>query len=260
VLVAPGPDEGLFTAALPRHDGHTPFFSAVPALSELFLDPRSVSEVGGVPLIPLGRVTRRRHAFPGKRVLDLACSALLVLASAPLLVLVALAIKLDDGGPVFYRQPRTGRDNRTFRMLKFRTMVVDADRMLDQLRERSITDGLLFKMHDDPRITRLGRLLRRTSLDELPQVLNVLRGEMSLVGPRPAIPYEVANYEAWQRERLEVLPGITGLWQVSGRNRLSYVDMCKLDIAYVHSRTLRQDLRILLRTPWAMFVDRGGAS
>lgn len=206
-----------------------------------------------------------------KRAMDFIGAAALLTLSLPLWVAIALAIKLSSPGPVFFRQERVGLRGSSFTLLKFRTM---HDGVSDALHRAFVTEMIVsgitsvdaaptagaFKLAADHRITRLGRLLRRTSLDELPQVLNVLRGEMSLVGPRPAIPYEVANYEAWQRERLEVLPGITGLWQVSGRNRLSYVDMCKLDIAYVHSRTLRQDLRILLRTPWAMFVDRGGAS
>jgi lipopolysaccharide/colanic/teichoic acid biosynthesis glycosyltransferase len=206
-----------------------------------------------------------------KRGLDLIGATVLLVLTVPLWVAIAVGIKLTSAGPIFFHQERIGFKGAPFTLLKFRTMhhgVSDAphrafitNMILSGITSVDATpaDGT-FKLAADHRITRLGRLLRRTSLDELPQLLNVLRGEMSLVGPRPAIAYEVANYEPWQRERLHVLPGITGLWQVSGRNRLSYVEMCKLDVDYVRNRTLMQDVRIMLRTPWAMFVDRGGAA
>ena len=205
-----------------------------------------------------------------KRGLDLIGASALVIVSLPLWVAIAIGIKLTSAGPVFFRQERVGLKGSTFTLLKFRTMhdgVSDAPHraFITQMIVSNMTsvdatpDDGAFKLAGDHRITRIGRLLRRTSLDELPQLLNVLRGEMSLVGPRPAIAYEIDSYEPWQRERLDVLPGITGLWQVSGRNRLSYNEMCKLDVEYVRHRTLIQDIGIMLRTPWAMFVDRGGA-
>lgn len=258
LLVAPGPKEALLTAALPRHHRAAPFFSTVPPLAELFLDPKSAYEVGGIPLVPLGRVTRARRTFPGKRAVDLVVGGAMALASLPAIVVVALAIKLDDGGPVFYRQSRVGRDGRPFKMLKFRSMVVDADSMLTRLAEDNITDGLLFKLRDDPRITKVGRLLRRTSLDELPQVWNVLTGTMSLVGPRP-LPVEADEFSPADAERHTVLPGITGYWQLSGGPELTYREMVRLDLAYIRSWSLWLDLRLLVRTVPAM-VRRHGAS
>jgi exopolysaccharide biosynthesis polyprenyl glycosylphosphotransferase len=259
VLVAPGPEDALITSALPRHDsGRAPFFSTVPPLAELFLDPRSVSEVGGIPLIPLGRVTRARRTFPGKRVLDVVLAGLMALLLLPFALVVALAVKLDDGGPVFFRQSRVGRDGASFPMLKFRTMVVGAEHMLADLCAANMTDGLLFKMHDDPRITRVGRLLRKTSLDELPQLWNVLQGTMSLVGPRP-LPVDVDEFAPMEAERHTVLPGITGYWQLSGGPELTYPEMIRLDLAYIRNWSMWLDLRLLLRTIPAMLHRHGAA-
>jgi exopolysaccharide biosynthesis polyprenyl glycosylphosphotransferase len=258
VLVAPGPEEGLLTSALPRHDTDAPFFSTVPPLAELFLDPRSVSEVGGIPLIPLGRVTESRRTFAGKRALDTVVAALMGLVLLPLAVAVALAIKLDDGGPVFYRQSRIGRNGASFPMLKFRTMVVGADTMLAGLGEDNISDGLLFKMRNDPRITRVGRLLRKTSLDELPQLWNVLTGTMSLVGPRP-LPVNAEDFAPMEAERHTVLPGITGYWQLSGGPELTYGEMIRLDLSYIRNWSLWLDFRLLMRTVPAMLHRHGAA-
>jgi lipopolysaccharide/colanic/teichoic acid biosynthesis glycosyltransferase len=183
-----------------------------------------------------------------KRVVDL----LLIMLSLPFVVLyfaiIGLLIKLDSPGPVFYKHPRVGRDGRLFDMFKFRTMVVGADQMQEDLAALNEADGPLFKIKEDPRRTRLGAFLRRTSIDELPQVINVLRGEMSLVGPRPGTPTEVEQYEAWQRERISVRPGLTGLWQVSGRSNIPFAEMVLLDIFYIENWTLDLDVRILLQT------------
>jgi lipopolysaccharide/colanic/teichoic acid biosynthesis glycosyltransferase len=170
---------------------------------------------------------------------------------------VALAIKLDSPGPIFYRQQRVGKHGRRFWMLKFRSMRQDADRLLDTLRAHNEASGPLFKMRRDPRITRVGRLLRRWSLDELPQLFNVLRGDMSLVGPRPPIPAEVEEYEDWQHGRLRAVPGITGLWQVSGRSEVPFHDMVRLDLHYIRNWSLGLDLVILLRTIPAVLTSRG---
>jgi exopolysaccharide biosynthesis polyprenyl glycosylphosphotransferase len=258
VLVAPGPEEALLTSALPRHDADAPFFSTVPPLAELFLDPRSVSEVGGIPLIPLGRVTESRRTFAGKRALDTVVAGLMAVLLLPVAVAVALAVKLDDGGPVFYRQSRVGRNGVSFAMLKFRTMVVGADRMLADLGQDNISDGLLFKMRDDPRITRAGRLLRRTSLDELPQLWNVLTGTMSLVGPRP-LPVNAEDFAPMEAERHTVLPGITGYWQLSGGPELTYGEMIRLDLSYIRNWSLWLDFRLLMRTVPAMLHRHGAA-
>jgi len=163
---------------------------------------------------------------------------------------------LDSPGPVLFRQPRAGRYGRPFTVFKFRSMYVNAEAELEKLRARNEASGPLFKLRDDPRRTRVGRLLRETSLDELPQLLNVLRGDMSLVGPRPAILSEVAQYQDWHLKRLEVLPGITGLWQVSGRSDLTFDEMVMLDIYYGENWSLGLDLRIILRTvPQVLFGE-----
>ncbi|MEV6491781.1 sugar transferase, partial [Actinoplanes sp. NPDC051633] len=175
--------------------------------------------------------------------------------SAPLLLAIAIWIKADSGGPVFFRQTRVGRGGELFRMVKFRTMRVDAEHRLPAMREHNESSGVLFKIRDDPRITRSGRLLRRHSLDELPQLINVLMGQMSLVGPRPPLPGEVEQYPHDMRRRLVVKPGMTGLWQVSGRSDLSWEDSIRLDLRYVENWSLTVDLVILMRT--ALVVTRG---
>lgn len=175
----------------------------------------------------------------------------------PLLGSIALAIKLDSPGPALFRQLRVGKGGRQFWCYKFRSMHQGAENDLEQLKAYNEADGPLFKMRNDPRQTRVGRWLRRTSLDELPQFYNVLRGEMSLVGPRPPLPSEVAQYEAWQMRRLEVAPGITGMWQVSGRSNLTFDEMCLLDIYYIENWSPSLDLKILLQTVPEVFTGSG---
>ncbi len=200
-----------------------------------------------------------------KRVLDLVLLVPILLVAGPLMALVALAIWLCDGRPILFRQVRLGMGGRPFEMLKFRTMRPASDaahreyaaRWIEQGRPFSDGDGAVYKMADDPRITRLGAILRRFSLDELPQLINVVRGEMSLIGPRPAIPYEVEHYQPWHRRRLEAPPGLTGLWQVSGRNRLSFDEMVRLDIDYIDHWSVARDLAILARTPRAVLAGEG---
>ena len=204
--------------------------------------------------IPLNRVER---VF--KRALDLGVSSvLLVLGSIPGLLLLA-AIKLDSRGPVFYKQQRVGKNGRRFFMYKFRTMVSNADALLEELEDKNEkgTNGQLFKMKADPRITRVGRFLRKWSLDELPQMINVYKGEMSLVGPRPPLPREVENYHSEHYCRLKGLPGITGLWQVSGRSDLSFDEMVKLDRYYLDNWSLRLDLGIMLKTFLVVLARKG---
>jgi exopolysaccharide biosynthesis polyprenyl glycosylphosphotransferase len=176
---------------------------------------------------------------------------------APLLAIIAFAIKIDSMGPVFYRQERVGKDGRRFNMLKFRSMCEDAELRLGTLKQHNEATGPLFKMRCDPRVTRVGRILRRWSLDELPQLLNVLRGEMSLVGPRPPLPAEVEQYEDWELGRLRAVPGLTGLWQVSGRSEVPFHDMVRLDLHYIRNWSLALDLEILLRTIPAVLSNRG---
>jgi exopolysaccharide biosynthesis polyprenyl glycosylphosphotransferase len=213
-----------------------------------------VQRLAGRPY--LGFVTAARVSWT-KRVMDVCLTTLGLVCIAPLFGIIALAVKLDSDGPVFYRQERVGKNGRTFWMLKFRSMRQDADKLLEELRERNEAIGPLFKMRDDPRITRVGKLLRRWSLDELPQLLNVLKGEMSLVGPRPPLPSEVAKYEDWEFGRLRTVPGITGLWQVSGRSEVPFKDMVRLDIHYIRTWSLGLDLEILMRTVPAVLTNRG---
>lgn len=205
-------------------------------------------------------VLARRGGFyltVGKRMLDLvgACVAMLVLS--PVMLLVALLVKLESRGPVLYRSTRIGKDGRPFEFLKFRSMVDGADRNRHTLSHLNEMDGPTFKISRDPRVTRVGRLLRVTSVDEIPQFLNVLRGEMSLVGPRPPIPEEVAQYEPWQCRRLDVRPGITCLWQISGRSTLSFKEWMRLDLEYIKHQSFWLDLRILLRTIPAVLSREG---
>lgn len=192
-----------------------------------------------------------------KRAVDLVTLSVGLIALAPVLSVIAIAIKLDSPGPVFYRQERVGKDGRRFKILKFRSMCQDADRRLETLKQHNEATGPLFKIRHDPRVTRVGGLLRRWSLDELPQLLNVLRGEMSLVGPRPPLPSEVEQYEDWQLGRLRAVPGLTGLWQVSGRSLVPFHDMVRLDLHYIRNWSLALDLEILLRTIPTVLSNRG---
>ena len=224
----------------------------VPDLLQLSLNRVEFSNMAGVPVLGVrdmaafGHINRMGRVL--KRVLDLAIITLLAVPTLLVMALVALIIKLDSSGPVFYTSPRVGREGRVFNMYKFRSMVADADEQKESLRELNEADGPLFKIKNDPRQTRTGRLIRRLSLDELPQIYNVLLGQMSLVGPRPPLPEEVALYEAWHHQRLAVVGGMTGLWQVSGRSDLSFDELCLLDIYYIENWTLGSDLRILLQT------------
>jgi lipopolysaccharide/colanic/teichoic acid biosynthesis glycosyltransferase len=188
--------------------------------------------------------------------LDLTLSVLALPLLLPLMALCALAIVCTDPGPIFFVQLRTGRGGRRFPMVKFRTMVREAERIKRDLTHLNTKGGPDFKIRDDPRVTRLGRLMRRTSLDELPQIWNVLKGEMSLVGPRPTS-FDASTYDLWHTERLEVAPGVTGLWQVGGRANLEFDDRVRLDITYARSRGLALDLQILAKTVAAVWRGSG---
>jgi exopolysaccharide biosynthesis polyprenyl glycosylphosphotransferase len=192
-----------------------------------------------------------------KRAFDLVASVTGLLLLSPLVGAVALTVRMTSSGPVFYRQRRVGQRGRPFTMLKFRTMRDGADAEVAELRLKHGMNDLMFKLRDDPRITRVGRLLRRFSIDEVPQLLNVARGDMSLVGPRPPLPEEVAEYEDWQFDRLEVPPGITGLWQVSGRSELSFDECVRLDLFYIENWSLAYDIYIVAKTLPVLFTRRG---
>jgi lipopolysaccharide/colanic/teichoic acid biosynthesis glycosyltransferase len=190
---------------------------------------------------------RTRGYLAAKRILDLALCSVLLVVAIPVIIACTLAIRLDTPGPVFIAQPRTGRDGRRFRMLKLRTMLANAEELKPQLAHLSVLPPPDFKIPDDPRITRVGHFLRATSLDELPQLFNVLRGDMSLVGPRPTS-FEPSRYELWHTQRLDVRPGMTGLWQIEGRNVTTFDERLRLDVQYIRRRSLVFDLELLLRT------------
>jgi len=192
-----------------------------------------------------------------KSLFDKIIATAALIAFSPILALISLAIVLDSRGPVLFTQARVGQDGQLFTMLKFRTMVPDAELRKEALLGLNEGDGLLFKLRKDPRITTFGSWLRRTSLDELPQLINVMLGEMSLVGPRPALPEEAALYSEEVYRRLEVKPGMTGLWQINGRSDLSYEDAVRLDLRYVQNWTLALDLQILWKTGEAVVSGRG---
>ncbi|GEK07723.1 sugar transferase [Schleiferilactobacillus harbinensis] len=189
-----------------------------------------------------------------KRSFDFIASGLALVILSPLFLLLAILIKVDDRGPVFFSQIRIGKDGSRFRMYKFRSMGVDAEKQLAKLVDKNEIDGPMFKMKHDPRVTRIGRFIRKTSLDELPQLYNVLRGDMSLVGPRPCLPREYVEYSDYDKQRLLVTPGCTGLWQVSGRNALSFSQMVNLDLQYITHRSILNDIIILFRTVKVIFM------
>ena len=193
-----------------------------------------------------------------KRVLDMVGSVVLAIVLAPLFVLVVGLIRIDSPGPIFFPQQRIGRHGRQFRMYKFRSMYVDAEeRRAALVAKNEMEGGVIFKMKDDPRITRVGKYIRRGSIDELPQLWNVFKGEMSLVGPRPPLPAEVDEYSLEDRRRLEVVPGITCIWQVSGRSEIPFDQQVELDVAYIESQSLWLDLKLLLRTIPAVLLGKG---
>lgn len=218
----------------------------------------TIRPVAGLPLLHVDRAELAGLRQLLKTVFDRLAAAAALLVAAPVFLAVALAIRAEDGGPVFFRQIRVGREERAFPLLKFRTMAVDAERRKAELASRNESGGLLFKIHQDPRVTRVGSRLRRWSLDELPQLINVLTGDMSLVGPRPALPEETAHYGTYMRRRLVVKPGITGLWQVSGRSDLPWDEAVRLDLHYVENWSFALDLQILWKT-WSAVIRGSGA-
>ena len=213
--------------------------------------------IAGIPLLKLEQPQHARTHCISKVVFDRVVASLLILLASPLLLVCALAIKLDDGGPVFYTAERMGKNNKPFGMIIFRSMVKDADQMVAQLKDQSDGNGVLFKMKDDPRVTRIGSFLRRYSIDELPQLFNVVKGNMSLVGPRPPLRHEVEQYTGLVGNRMLVLPGMTGLWQVSGRSNLSWEESVSLDLNYVENWSFMADLMILWKTGRAVLTSDG---
>ena len=230
--------------------------SIVPRLLEVVGSSVEFDEVEGVPLLSMRSVRLSRSSQLIKRALDVTASILGLLIVSPLLAVIAVAIKLDSRGPLLFRQRRVGRDGEVFEMLKFRTMIDGAEHHREELRHLNEADGL-FKIADDPRITRVGAALRRTSLDELPQLWNVLRGDMSLVGPRPLVAEEDERIQGWHRRRLQLTPGMTGHWQILGSARIPLHEMVNIDYLYVTNWSLWNDVKILIRTIPYVVARRG---
>ncbi len=233
--------------ARPRNGTHGPFAA-----------PRMTLTGGVAPVLPFETPAAEGvYLRFGKRVLDIVSALLALAITSPVLLVLAIMIKLESRGPVVYRSTRIGRGGRPFHFYKLRSMVKDADRQRHQIAHMNEADGPVFKIARDPRITRIGRFLRSTSVDEIPQFYNVLIGDMSLVGPRPPIPTEVAQYEPWQLRRLDVRPGITCLWQISGRSRIGFQEWMRLDLEYIRHQSLGLDMKILLRTIPAVLSREG---
>ncbi|HET7590277.1 MAG TPA: sugar transferase [Solirubrobacterales bacterium] len=249
--------EQLLKAIRASRDAHVGV-DVVPRLFEFLDGVRSLDQIGGLPLLSIGAPAFSSVSLAAKRLLDIAGSAALILLFTPLMAATAIAIKLESPGAVFFRQPRAGRGNKGFRLIKFRSMYTDAEQRKQELGKlNEANDGVMFKIREDPRVTRVGRFIRRFSIDELPQLFNVLRGDMSLVGPRPLIFRETAALEEWHLRRLELRPGITGPWQVYGRSQSPFQEMVRFDYQYVAGWSLVRDIEILLATVPAVLSGRG---
>lgn len=199
-------------------------------------------------LIDRQKVKSRKKYYFVKRIFDVVLSIGGLIILSPMMAVIAYKIKKEDGGPVFYKQIRVGKNGQPFEMYKFRSMCVDADKMLAKLKEQNDVDGPMFKMKEDPRVTKIGHFIRKHSLDELPQFFNVIKGNMSLVGPRPPLPSEVAEYSDYDKQRLYVIPGCTGLWQATERSEVGFNEMVQLDIEYIQKASLLFDLWIIWKT------------
>ena len=267
ILSEQRPDEVIVTLSADRHlqilrilnecEKHKVRVKVVPDLYEMTLNRVAVDDINGIPLIGVREVNIRGWNFAVKRAIDIVLCLVTAVVLSPLFVLAAVALVLDTPGPIFFKQIRIGRGGKPFVCYKFRSMRDGAEKELDQLADMNEATGPLFKIKNDPRLTRMGRFFRRTSLDEFPQIINVLRGDMSLVGPRPPLPQEAAQYEEWHKKRLEVAPGMSGLWQVSGRSLLTFDEMVMLDLFYIENWSLSLDLKIMLRTVPSVLLANG---
>ena len=257
IIAFEGPDseELLHTIRLVKALGVK--VSVLPRLLEVVGSAATYDDIDGLPLLGVRRYGLSRSSDLLKRTVDVVGASLILLLLAPLFLLIAVAIKVDSPGPVFFRQRRIGRSSEGFDMLKFRSMVDGADQVKEQLREHNEAAEGLFKIEDDPRITRVGRILRETSIDELPQLFNVLKGDMSLVGPRPLVPDEDRKIEGWQRRRTGFRPGMTGMWQIFGASRIPMHEMVKIDYLYGANWSVWRDLKILARTVPVVVGRRG---
>ncbi len=262
VFAVPGADPDRFKAALAACDERgVDVLLTMPSMLPPSGAKVELANVTGfdMPMLGMSRVPTSQGRLLVKRLLDITGSAIGILLASPILIGAAIAIKASSTGPVFFRQVRSGRHGRRFTMIKFRSMVVDAEAQKAKLAHLNEMGGPVFKIKADPRITRVGRIIRSTSIDELPQLFNVLVGDMSLVGPRPPLPSEVIQYQPWQRRRLSVKPGLTGLWQVSGRNHVDFDQWMALDLEYIDNWSLWLDIKIILRTVPAVLRGSGAS-
>ena len=252
------PDEALETyKGVWRFEGHRTQLAVVPSLVDVAADRIRTRPVGGMPLVYIEDPNSAGALSHSKRIFDIVMASLALIMVSPVMIITALAVYFTDRGPVFFLQERVGRDGKTFKMIKFRSMVVDAEARLAQLQGGNKTNEVMFKLKKDPRITPVGGFIRRFSIDELPQLFNVIQGDMSLIGPRPPLPREVAKYTPDEMRRLRVRPGITGLWQISGRSDLSWDETIRLDLYYIDNWSPLQDLSILTKTVQAVLSSRG---
>jgi exopolysaccharide biosynthesis polyprenyl glycosylphosphotransferase len=194
-----------------------------------------------------------------KRLIDVIGALLGLIILSPILIIIGILIKLESKGPIIFAQKRVGLNGKEFKMYKFRSMVINAEEIKEKLKEKNEMSGPMFKIKDDPRITKIGKVIRKTSIDEVPQLINVLKGDMSLVGPRPSLPNEVKEFEPWMLKRLEVKPGLTCFWQVMGRNNIDFDNWMKLDIKYVNERSLWLDIKLIFKTFFVLFGDENAA-
>lgn len=201
------------------------------------------------------KIPTRKYYFI-KRTMDIICSLGALIVFSPILLILGILIKIESKGPVFFKQERLGRRCQPFNMYKLRSMVADAEELKKKLAEHNEMDGPMFKMKDDPRVTKIGKFIRTTSLDELPQLINVLKGEMTLVGPRPSLPNEVRQFLPWMMDRFRVKPGLTCFWQVSGRNDIDFENWMKLDVKYVRERSIWLDIKLIYKTIFVLFGDK----
>ena len=209
--------------------------------------------------VPLSKIKKNdsKLYLGGKRIIDIICSVLGIILLSPLFLTVAILIKVEDSdGPIFFKQVRTGKDGKQFKMYKFRSMISNAEELKASLMQQNEAEGPVFKIKDDPRVIKIGKLIRKTSIDELPQLFNVLKGEMSLVGPRPPLPEEVEQYTRYEKQRLSVTPGLTCYWQVNGRSNISFDEWVELDLKYINERNLRVDIILIIKTLFVLLGSK----
>lgn len=253
IAMPSAPREKILKAVLKCEKALINYF-ILPNVFEFLTSQISINRMGTVPLMQVNLEVKKDYQYFIKRSFDYLFAAVCAVLLLPVFIVVGILIRLESAGPVIFSQIRIGRNGRAFKFYKFRTMVHNAEKEKASLNNLNEVDGPIFKIKDDPRITRLGKFLRKLSIDELPQIYNVLVGDMSFVGPRPPIPHEVKKYEEWQKTRLSVMPGITGLWQVSGRSTLTFEQMVRLDLFYIENWSLWLDIKILLSTiPTVLF-------